>query len=321
MIILTGGAGFIGSCLLSRLNAEGRNDVIVVDHLDDDQKTLNLKNKKFKDYLDKSDFLQQCSKDQIRFKVDAVLHMGACSSTILKDEAYYQENNFLYTQRLSQWCINHHVKFIYASSAATYGNGSYGYSDDHGLLSTYKPLNFYGESKHRFDLWALNEGLLGQVTGLKFFNVFGPNEYHKGEMRSLVLKAYPTVASEGHMKLFKSYDDRYADGEQKRDFIYVKDAIDVVMFFYQHFEISGLYNVGTGKARTWNDVASALFCAVGKNPRIEYVDMPIAIRDQYQYFTQADVQKLRSVGYRKPFGELEESIADYVKYLERNSFF
>jgi ADP-L-glycero-D-manno-heptose 6-epimerase len=279
----------------------------------------NLKNKKFSDYLDKKDFLAQVAKNGLSPHVECLIHLGACSSTILEDAAYYEENNFEYTRSLAQWCLAHQVKFIYASSAATYGDGKRGYSDDHALLKKYKPLNLYGHSKHKFDLWALEQGVLDQLTGLKFFNVFGPNEYHKGEMRSVILKAYPGVVTEGQMRLFKSYNDDYADGEQKRDFIYVKDAVDMTMFFYENRGLAGIYNIGTGQARSWNDVAQALFKAVGKEPNIEYVDMPIELREQYQYFTQADMTKLRAAGYAKPFWALEESIADYAKYLERNS--
>jgi len=320
MIVLTGAAGFIGSCLLSRLNEAGRKDIITVDHLDDDLKTKNLKGKRFLDYFDKKDFIDHVRSNQLSGEVEMILHMGACSSTILDDANYYEENNFLYTKELSLWCLNHNAKFIYASSAATYGDGKQGYSDDHSSLKKYKPLNLYGESKHKFDLWALDEGFLDKFVGLKFFNVFGPNEYHKGAMRSVILKAYKGVAEDGVMRLFKSYDDNYADGQQKRDFIYIKDAVDMTMFFVQNPDLAGIYNIGTGKARAWNDVANALFAAVGKEPEIEYIDMPVEIRDQYQYFTQADMTKLRQAGYAKPFMELEDSVADYAKYLERRSY-
>ena len=320
MIIVTGAAGFIGSCVLGALNASGRSDVLIVDHLDDDLKPRNFRNKQFIDYLDKSDFLDMVKSDQLSDKVECLIHLGACSSTILQDAAYYEENNFVYTQVLAKWALAHKVRFIYASSAATYGDGSQGYSDDHALIKNCRPLNLYGASKQKFDLWALEEGVLDRMVGLKFFNVFGPNEYHKGPMRSVILKAYKKVKDEGKMLLYKSYKPAYAHGEQQRDFIYIKDAVDVVMFFVANPLLAGIYNVGTGKARTWNDVACALFAATGQKPCIEYIEMPEAMRPQYQYFTQADMTKLRIAGYTKRFWELEDSVKDYVSYLERKGY-
>ncbi len=320
MIVLTGAAGFIGSCVLSTLNERGCKDIVLVDHLNDDLKSQNLKNKKFLDYFDKKDFLRKIVRNELSASVEAVIHLGACSSTILTDADYYQSNNFEYTRLLAQWCVDHHVKMIYASSAATYGDGQFGYHDDHALLKKYKPLNLYAQSKHQFDLWALKEGLLDRLTGLKFFNVFGPNEYHKQEMRSVILKAYESVVQQGVMRLFKSYRDDYEDGEQRRDFIYVKDAVSMTLFFYDHPYLAGIYNVGTGQARSWNDLARALFKAVNKEVNIQYIDMPVELRPQYQYFTQADMGKIRSAGYNQPSWSLEDSIKDYVKYLERNAF-
>ncbi|MDD3375563.1 MAG: ADP-glyceromanno-heptose 6-epimerase [Candidatus Omnitrophica bacterium] len=320
MIVVTGAAGFIGSCILARLNETGREDILIVDHLDNELKPRNLKNKKFIDYFDKKDFLEHIQTGQMSSDVDCIIHMGACSSTILTDEKYYNENNFEYTKALSLWALKNNVRFIYASSAATYGDGSKGYSDDHALIKTYQPLNFYGQSKQNFDQWALDQGMLDKIVGLKFFNVFGPNEYHKGPMRSLVLKAYKKVSEEGKMLLFKSYKKEYAHGEQKRDFIYIKDAVDIVMHFFENPNLSGIYNVGTGRAQSWNELAFALFNAVGKKPNIEYIEMPFDLRDQYQYFTQADMQKLRSTGYQKPFRSLEDSVSDYTKYLLRKEY-
>ena len=221
---------------------------------------------------------------------------------------------------MASWGFKSEVRFIYASSAATYGDGSCGYRDDEKTIRKCKPLNYYGESKQLFDEWVLDNKFVDKCVGLKFFNVFGPNEYHKGDMRSVIAKAYPRVAKEGKISLFKSYKKEYADGEQKRDFIYVKDAVDIVMFSLEHPKINGIYNVGTGKARSWNDVAYALFDAVRKRPHVEYIDMPEYLKTQYQYFTQADMTKLRSVGYKKPFSELEDAIKDYVKYLERHAY-
>lgn len=320
MIVLTGAAGFIGSCVLAALNAAGRQDIIVVDHLDDDLKKPNLANKKFKEYFDKKDFLDRAVKDHFRYPIDVIIHMGACSSTILQDAAYFEENNFEYSRKLAEWCLNHEARLIYASSGATYGDGSQGYRDDDASTRRCKPLNLYGKSKQKFDEWVLDHGLAAQFTGLKFFNVFGPNEYHKGEMRSVVAKAYERVAEEGRIALFKSHRKEYADGEQKRDFIYVKDAVDAVMYFFNNLDINGIYNVGTGKARSWNDLAAALFKAVGKTPNIEYIDMPEYMRAQYQYFTEADMAKLRKSGYTKPFTELEEAVADYAQYLSRHTY-
>jgi len=317
VIVLTGGAGFIGSCILSHLNRIGREDVVVVDHLDaGGLKKQNLAGKKFSEYVDKKEFLERVIGDKLPGSVDCVLHMGACSSTILQDARYYQENNYEYTVHLAQWALAHDARFIYASSAATYGDGSLGYKDDEATTRRLRPLNLYGESKHKFDLWVLDSGYDQRFVGLKFFNVFGPNEYHKGEMRSVVAKAFDRVVREGKIALFKSYRPDYKDGEQKRDFIYISDAVDIVMFFMEHPAINGIYNVGTGEARTWNDLARSLFAAVGKEPCIEYVDMPSDIQPRYQYYTQADMTKLRAQEYQKPFTSLEDAVTDYAGYLK-----
>jgi len=318
MIVVTGAAGFIGSCIVARLNAEGRDDLILVDHMtgNDDPKHANLKNKKFAQYYDKKELLELAARDHLPFPIESLIHMGACSSTTLQDAQYFEENNFEYSRVLAQWSIRKNVRLIYASSAATYGDGSEGYSDEDSTTRRCKPLNLYGESKQKFDLWVLENSLSKKVVGLKFFNVFGPNEYHKEDMRSVVAKAYPGVVRDGEMILFKSYLKEYADGEQRRDFIYVKDAVDVVMFFFRNPDINGIFNVGTGKSRSWNDLAKALFDAVGKPSHIRYVDMPEVLRPRYQYFTEADMRKLRASGYKKPFTELEDAIVDYVSYLK-----
>ena len=320
MVIVTGAAGFIGSCLLARLNAKGITEIIIVDHLDNGFKKENLRHKKFSQYHDKKDFLNLVAKGKVSPAVDTVIHMGACSSTTLQDRNYFLSNNYKYSCRLADWCFKNSVRFIYASSAATYGDGKNGYRDDIKTIRACLPLNYYGESKQKFDEWILDNQFLERCVGLKFFNVFGPNEYHKGEMQSVIAKAYPNVAKEGKMRLFKSYRKDYAHGEQKRDFIYVKDAIDVVMYFFEHADINGIYNVGTGKARSWNDVARALFDAVGKSSHIEYIDMPEYMRPRYQYFTQADMTKLRSVGFTQPFSELEDAAKDYVTYLKGHTY-
>ena len=246
--------------------------------------------------------------------------MGACSSTTCQDADYFRMNNLEYTQILAQWALENNVHFIYASSAATYGNGSCGYKDDIETIRRCQPLNLYGQSKQDFDLCVLQHDLLDRVVGLKFFNVFGPNEYHKGEMRSVVAKAFQKVADEGTMSLFKSYKDDYKDGEQRRDFIYVKDVVDVIMFFFNHQNIRGIFNVGTGQSRTWNDLAQALFAAINKEAHINYIDMPETLRERYQYYTEADMAKLRSVGYDKAFTQLESAIKDYSMYLKDNAY-
>ena len=315
MIVVTGGAGFIGSCIVSRLNARGHSDLIVVDHLDD-FKNKNLEEKKFLQYFDKKDFLDLLKNDQVNFKVSCIIHMGACSSTTLNDARYFEENNFEYSCHIARWALKHQARFIYASSAATYGDGSRGYQDDEAAIPRLKPLNLYGQSKQKFDEWVLKQNAFDKMAGLKFFNVFGPNEYHKGDMRSVIAKAYEKVSTEGKIALFKSYNPQYKDGEQKRDFIYVKDAVDIVMYFFDNPSINGLFNVGAGRARTWNDLAQALFQAVNKPAKIEYIDMPQVMRPKYQYFTQADMQKLRKAGYQKSFTPLEEAVKDYAGYLK-----
>ncbi|MDP8258260.1 MAG: ADP-glyceromanno-heptose 6-epimerase [Candidatus Aadella gelida] len=319
MIILTGGAGFIGSCFLKKLNEESITDIIVVDDLDESDKWRNLTSKKFIDYVQKDDFLDLIREGKIS-KPSSVVHMGACSSTTLSDSDHYIKNNYEYSKHLATWALQKKASFLYASSAATYGDGSCGYSDSEDNMGGLTPLNMYGYSKHMFDMWALNSGLIKKITGLKFFNVFGPNEYHKEDMRSVICKALPAVRDTGKMSLFKSYNEKYPNGGQMRDFIYIKDAADVMYHLFMHPEITGIYNLGTGKARTWEDLAKAIFAALGKTPKIEYIDMPETLREKYQYFTQADMTKLRNTGCPLKFRSLEESIKDYVGYLENRTY-
>ena len=319
MIVVTGAAGFIGSCIVAKLNERGEQDLILVDHLHDGLKEKNLEGKKYTQYHDKKDFLELVKQNQLT-DVKCVIHMGACSSTTLQDEKYFEENNYQYTRTLAQWALDHGVRFIYASSAATYGDGSTDYCDDDETVRQCSPLNLYGESKQKLDRWALDEGLTDKIVGLKFFNVFGPNEYHKGDMRSVVAKAYRRVADEGEISLFKSYNEHYGNGQQMRDFIYVKDAVDIVLFFVDHAAINGIFNVGTGQARTWNDLAEALFAAVKKPSSIEYIEMPEVLKSRYQYFTQADMTKLRNAGYTKPFTSLEDAVGDYAGYLSAHRY-
>lgn len=318
IIILTGGAGFIGSCILAALNDRGHREIVVVDSLasQDLLKKKNLENKTFQEYIDKKDFLRRIQANQFPTHLRCLIHMGACSSTTLNDPHYYEENNYLYSRTLATWALKHRVSLIYASSAATYGDGSLGYSDDPTLIPRLQPLNHYGWSKQKLDVWLLNQGYLDKVVGLKFFNVFGPNEYHKGDMRSVVAKAYDRVGKEGQMALFKSYKNGFGHGEQRRDFIYINDAVKIVLYFFDHPQIHGIFNVGTGIPRTWNDLANALFAAVGKEPRIEYIDMPEHLKAQYQYCTQAEITKLRLNGFTHSFLSLEEAVQDYVRYLK-----
>ncbi|MBF0504959.1 MAG: ADP-glyceromanno-heptose 6-epimerase [Candidatus Omnitrophica bacterium] len=323
MIVVTGAAGFIGSCLVAQLNKRGRQDIIVVDHYhgDSDPKKKNLMNKRYQRYYDKAEYLKLLKRDQFDFDVECILHMGACSSTTLQDADYFEKNNYEYSCTVAQWALKNNARLIYASSAATYGDGALGYKDEESLIPKLLPLNLYGESKQKFDCWVLNNGYQAKMTGLKFFNVFGPNEYHKGDMKSVVAKAYDRVVSEGKIALFKSYDPKYKDGEQMRDFIYVKDALDVVLYFMEHPQINGIFNLGTGQASTWNELALALFAAVHQEPHIEYIEMPEILRGRYQYFTQADMTKLRKSGYTKAFTSLEDAVKDYSGYLKNQSCF
>lgn len=316
MIVLTGGAGFIGSCFLWKLNQEGLENIIVVDNLDCSEKWHNLVGKKFRDYIQKDTFLHMVVDEKFP-KPEAIVHMGACSSTTLTDAGYFIKNNYEYSKILAQWAFKHKTPFLYASSAATYGDGTFGYSDSDENTRRLEPLNMYGFSKQLFDMWVLNSGLIEKVTGLKFFNVFGPNESHKQDMMSVVCKAFPRLRNEGRINLFKSYRDDYADGEQKRDFIYVKDAVEVMYYLFCNPKITGIFNLGTGQARSWNDLAKAMFSAIGKDAAIDYIEMPENLREKYQYFTQADMTKLKEVGCDFNFRPLEESVKDYIGYLEK----
>jgi ADP-L-glycero-D-manno-heptose 6-epimerase len=313
VIVVTGGAGFIGSALVWRLNQRGINDILIVDHLGKSEKWRNLVGLRFLDYLDKSVFISMLESGDFDSKISAVLHMGACSATTELDADYLMENNYRYTLRIGKWWEkNKKARFIYASSAATYGDGAQGYDDDESKLYMLKPLNMYGYSKHLFDCMATQNGWLKNIAGLKFFNVFGPNEDHKGDMRSVINKAYPRVRDEGKISLFQSHRPDYKNGEQLRDFVYIKDVVEMTLYFLDHPEANGIFNIGTGKARSWNDIAMALFKAAGKKPSIEYVPMPQAIRDKYQYFTQANPDKLRRAGCLYECRSLEDSILDYV---------
>jgi ADP-L-glycero-D-manno-heptose 6-epimerase len=337
MYIVTGGAGFIGSAFVWQLNRMGIEDILIVDNLGRTEKWKNLVNLKYLDYVHKNNFLELMEKNKFQ-DVTAIIHMGACSSTTEADADYLMENNFHYSQKLAEFCLENDIRFIYASSAATYGDGKLGFDDDHALknypvlnsygyrgsiiknyLTELRPLNMYGYSKHLFDLWAQKKGLLDKIVGLKFFNVFGPNEYHKGDMKSVIAKAYSQIKDTGKLKLFKSYRPEYGDGEQKRDFIYVKDCVRVMAWFLENKEVNGIFNLGTGKARTWNELARAVFEAMHQKPNIEYIEMPENIRDKYQYFTEAKMDKLKRTGCPCDFMSLEEAVKDYIqKYLSQD---
>ena len=312
MIVVTGGAGFIGSALVHGLNQKGIEDIWLVDEVDHPEKQLNLNGLTYSRWVDKDKFLREVIRAELP-ACSAILHMGACSSTTETNEVFLRKNNFEYTQSLAQYCVKKDVRFIYASSAATYGAGENGYSDDESMLEILKPLNLYGDSKQWFDLWAKEVGVLKDIVGLKYFNVFGPNEYHKEDMQSMVRKGYLQVRDVGILNLFNSYKSGYSDGGQERDFLYVRDAVAMTLFFLEHQKIGGIFNVGSGRARNWNDLASAVFRSMNKKVNINYIEMPVSIRNQYQYHTSAEIAKIRSVGYSEEITSLEDGISDYVK--------
>jgi ADP-L-glycero-D-manno-heptose 6-epimerase len=317
--IVTGGAGFIGSCIVWKLNQMGVDDILIVDRLDNSGKWRNLVGKKFDDYMDADELLPALQQDMLGNDIEAIIHMGANSSTVGTDADEYMRNNYQYTRALAEHCVDKNVRFIYASSAATYGDGSLGFSDDDNVTPSLKPLNVYGYSKQLFDLWVLKHKLQFSFVGLKFFNVFGPNEYHKADMMSLICKRFDSVARDKRISLFKSYHPDYQDGEQKRDFIYVKDVADIIASFIERPDTAGIFNVGTGVAQSWNDIARAMFKALDISGQIDYIEMPEILRDKYQYFTQADMGKLRAAGYKKPFTPLDDAVRDYAGYLKDKS--
>jgi len=321
MIIVTGGAGFIGSALVAGLNARGCDEVLIVDVLGEDEKWKNLRGLRFMDYVEADEFFDMLTAGRMDWPVEAIFHLGACSSTTETDASYLVRNNYNTSKVLAGFAVDQGVRFVYASSAATYGDGTQGFVDDETRLDDLRPLNMYGYSKHLFDLWARRSGLLDHIVGLKYFNVFGPNEYHKGPMRSFVLKAYEQIRDRGRVGLFKSYRPDYGDGEQRRDFLYVKDAVAMTLFFLDRPDLVGLYNIGTGRARSWNDLVMAVFAAMDRPAAIDYIDMPEEIRDQYQYFTEADMTKLRDAGYDEPISSLEAAVTDYVQgYLTEERY-
>ena len=311
MIIVTGGAGFIGSCIVRTLNDMGIEDIIIVDHIEKTDKWMNIRNKRYIEYINRDEFLPLL--DSFDGRVSHIIHMGACSATTEKDFDFLYKNNFEYTKALYKFCTKNQASFIYASSAATYGNGENGF-DDKKDIKALMPLNGYGYSKQLFDLWEEKQLLKPkQHVGFKFFNVYGPNEYFKGSMASVILHTFKNIKKTGEMGLFKSCKQGINDGEQRRDFVYVKDICNVVKFMIKHPAVSGLFNLGTGKSRTFYDLAVATFQAMELEPNIKFVDMPESLREKYQYYTQADINKLRNAGYKEKFYTLEEGAKDYVQ--------
>lgn len=320
MIVVTGAAGFIGSAFVWKCNTEGIRDLLLVDSLKHSDKWKNLVGLDYLEFVQKDDFLDMIIDESMPENVTAIVHMGACSATTETDGDYLLTNNYRYSQLLLEWCIKSDVRFIYASSAATYGDGANGFSDED-ALECLRPINRYGYSKHLFDRYVKRLGVDDKVVGLKFFNVFGPNEYHKESMRSVICKSYQHILDHGDIRLFKSHRTDYSDGEQARDFVYVKDCVSVIFWLMTRPDVNGLFNVGTGQARTWNDVAHALFAAMNKPPNIHYVDMPQDIQSHYQYFTQASITKLTAAGYDGGFMTLEDATLDYVRsYLLDHSY-
>lgn len=321
MIVVTGGAGFIGSAIVAGLNARGISDIVIVDFLESDQKWKNLRKLRYAEYIEADHFYEMLGAEDIDWPIETIIHMGACSDTTENDASYLVKNNYECSKMLACYAAENDVRFIYASSAATYGGGEKGFADDEDKLEELLPLNMYGYSKQMFDLWVKRTELVDSVVGLKFFNVFGPNEYHKGKMRSFVVKAFEQIRESGKVNLFKSHHEDYADGEQLRDFLYVKDCVDMTLFFMDRGDVNGIFNIGTGKARSWNDLAKAVFAAMGKKPKIEYVPMPEELQGKYQYFTQADITKLQRAGYDKEQTTLEDAITDYVQnYLQNDEY-
>lgn len=316
--ILTGGAGFIGSCVLRALNDLGIEDIVVVDHIATTEKWKNLLNKKYSEYIHKDIFLKRLKYGEFT-DACAVIHMGACSSTTEHNFDYLWMNNVEYSKTLWKFCVQNNIPLIYASSAATYGDGSKGFNDQK-KIDELQPLNGYGYSKQIFDQWTKRQEKKPlQYVGLKFFNVYGPNEYFKGSMASMVYNGYRQIITNGKIKLFKSENSHYADGSQERDFIYVKDVCKVILFFLEHPECNGIYNVGTGRSQTFAELVSSVFYALNREPVIEYIDMPVELKEKYQYHTQAEITKLRNAGFQDEFMNVSQGVKDYVlEYLNKN---
>ena len=320
MIIVTGAAGFIGSCLIDKLNAENFNYIIAVDDFSNPDKKPNLDGKQIQEFVEREQFFDWL--DANYQEVEFLFHIGARTDTTEFDYAVFERLNVAYSKKIWEKCIAYQIPLVYASSAATYGLGEFGYDDNESVIPQLKPLNPYGESKNEFDIWALSQEQKPFFwAGLKFFNVYGPNEYHKGRMASVIFHAYNQISTTDRMKLFRSHHPDFTDGGQMRDFVYVKDVVDVCLFLMHHRRNSGIYNLGSGIARTFLDLAKSTFAALSREPQIDFIDTPADIRDTYQYYTQANMSKLRSIGYERPFHTLEAGINDYVQtYLQSGKY-
>ena len=321
MIVVTGAAGFIGSCLITRLNKDNFNEIIAVDHFKDPAKLKNLENKKIREQVDRDQFFEWLDKNYEH--VEFIFHIGARTDTTEFNVEIFNHLNVYYSKQIWKKCIEYQIPLVYASSAATYGLGELGYDHNENLIPQLKPLNPYGDSKNDFDIWALQQDEQPFFwAGLKFFNVYGPNEYHKGRMASVIFHAFNQINATNEMKLFRSHNPDFKDGEQMRDFVYVKDVVEVCYFLMHHRKNSGIYNLGSGKARTFLDLVKSTFKAVDKPEQIKFIDTPADIRDKYQYFTEANMNKLKSIGYDKKFHELEDGVEDYVKnYLISKTYY
>jgi ADP-L-glycero-D-manno-heptose 6-epimerase len=314
-ILVTGGAGFIGSALVWALNQRGLSEIVITDILGSDEKWKNLVPLRFADYVEADVFRRNLTANADAYgRFSAVFHLGACSATTEKNAGYLADNNYAYTKELATWALAQGARFIYASSAATYGDGAQGMDDRLEDLNRLRPLNMYGYSKHLFDLHAQRTGILSRIVGVKYFNVFGPNEDHKSDMRSLVNKAYQQIIATGRVQLFKSHKAEFQDGEQMRDFLYVKDAVEMTLHFAETAQTAGgLFNLGSGEANTWLTLTRAIFAAMKREPKIEFIDMPEVLRGKYQYFTKADISKLRETGYQRPMTPLTNAVQEYVQ--------
>ena len=321
IIIVTGAAGFIGSCMVSYLNRQGFEKLILVDEFDDEEKELNLLHKKYIVRVEREDFFGWVQREKPA--VDFVFHLGARTDTTEFDYSVHQRLNVEYSQKMWNYCAMHNIPLVYASSAATFGEGELGYDDSHDIIEQLQPLNPYGISKNEFDKWVLHQDCHPPFwAGLKFFNVYGPNEYHKARMASVIFHSYNQIKKNGTVKLFRSHKEGYEDGEQLRDFVYVKDVIAVCYWLMEQQPASAIYNLGTGQARSFNDLVKSTFAGLDMQPSIEYIDMPADIRDKYQYFTEANMDKLRKAGYKDEFYSLEKGVDDYVRnYLAKNEFY
>ena len=321
MIIVTGAAGFIGSVLVGKLNSLDKSNLILVDDFSNDEKNKNLYNKQFTQQIDRSEFIDWFMKNAEL--ISEFYHIGARTDTTEFNVEIFNELNLNYTKDLWNICTDNSIPFVYASSAATYGMGEFGFEDNHDIIDDLVPLNPYGESKNDFDKWALKQKSYPPFwVGFKFFNVYGPNEFHKSRMASVIFHAVNQISVTNGMKLFKSHNPKYKDGEQLRDFVYVKDVVEVLTFMMESKKKSGIYNLGSGKARTFKALVEATFSAMNIKSNISYIATPIDIRDKYQYFTEADMQKLKTVGYKKSFTNLEDGVKDYVQnYLINKKYY